>query len=102
MFSFATLIIHSAFQTSRKDPTINEASSYLDLSPLYGNNQKEQDTVRTHTQGELWPDTWARSVFPSPSNPFLLFYDNILSHSLSDRLGLMPPHVVALLVIFSR
>ncbi|KAK4706087.1 linoleate 10R-lipoxygenase, partial [Phenoliferia sp. Uapishka_3] len=54
-------------------------SSYLDLSPLYGNNQTEQNTVRSFEQGELWPDCWA-----------------------SDRLGLMPPHVAALLVVFSR
>ncbi|KAL8280766.1 hypothetical protein RQP46_006770 [Phenoliferia psychrophenolica] len=69
----------SAFQTSRTDPTINDTSSYLDLSPLYGNNQEEQNTVRTGKQGELWPDTWA-----------------------SSRLGLMPPHVVALLILFAR
>ncbi|KAL8280760.1 hypothetical protein RQP46_006764 [Phenoliferia psychrophenolica] len=79
LFGFATLIIHSAFQTSRTDPSINETSSYLDLSVLYGVNQKEQNAVRTFKQGELWPDTWA-----------------------SDRLGLMPPHVAALLVIFCR
>lgn len=35
LFAFATVIIHSCFQTSREDPNINEASSYLDLSPLY-------------------------------------------------------------------
>ncbi|KAK4702162.1 linoleate 10R-lipoxygenase, partial [Phenoliferia sp. Uapishka_3] len=79
LFSFATLVIHSAFQTSRQDPSINEASSYLDLSPLYGNNQAEQNTVRTFKQGLLFPDVWA-----------------------SERLGLMPPHVVALLVMFCR
>ncbi|BGP18046.1 hypothetical protein JCM10213_008418 [Rhodosporidiobolus nylandii] len=79
LFSFATIIIHSAFQTSREDATINEASSYLDLSPLYGNNEAEQKTVRTFEQGKLFPDVIA-----------------------SSRLFFMPPSVVALLVIFNR
>lgn len=79
LFSFATIIIHSAFQTSRDDPTINETSSYLDLSPLYGKDQEEQNGVRTFEQGHLHPDIIA-----------------------SSRLFFMPPSVVALLVIFSR
>ncbi|GJN92760.1 hypothetical protein Rhopal_005798-T1 [Rhodotorula paludigena] len=79
LFSFATIIIHSAFQTSRDDPTINETSSYLDLSPLYGKDQEEQNGVRTFEQGRLHPDIIA-----------------------SSRLFFMPPSVVALLVIFSR
>ncbi|GAA5952514.1 hypothetical protein JCM21900_003401 [Sporobolomyces salmonicolor] len=79
LFSFATIIIHSCFQTSRTDPSVNEASSYLDLSPLYGNNLDEQATVRTYTQGLLYPDVIA-----------------------SSRLFFMPPSVVALLVVFSR
>jgi hypothetical protein len=34
------------------DPVV----SYLDLSPIYGNNQAEQDKIRTHVQGEIYPD----------------------------------------------
>ncbi|GAA5921037.1 hypothetical protein JCM1841_005069 [Sporobolomyces salmonicolor] len=79
LFSFATIIIHSCFQTSRTDPSVNEASSYLDLSPLYGNNLDEQATVRTYSQGLLHPDVIA-----------------------SSRLFFMPPSVVAVLVVFSR
>ncbi|BGP26129.1 fatty acid oxygenase PpoA [Rhodotorula toruloides] len=79
LFSFATIIIHSCFQTSRDDPNINETSSYLDLSPLYGINQKEMDGVRTYEQGRLHPDVVA-----------------------SNRLFFMPPSVVALLIVFSR
>lgn len=56
LFSFATLIIHSAFETNQKDPHINDTSSYLDLSPLYGNSQAEQDTVRSKEHGRLYPD----------------------------------------------
>ncbi|GAA5912247.1 hypothetical protein JCM6882_005206 [Rhodosporidiobolus microsporus] len=79
LFAFATIIIHSAFQTGREDGNINEASSYLDLSPLYGNNADEQKTVRSFEQGKLFPDVIA-----------------------SNRLFFMPPAVVALLVMFNR
>ncbi|GAA6004081.1 hypothetical protein JCM10207_002416 [Rhodosporidiobolus poonsookiae] len=79
LFSFATVIIHSAFQSGREDPCINEASSYLDLSPLYGNTYDEQKTVRSFIQGQLFPDVIA-----------------------SSRLFFMPPAVVALLVVFNR
>lgn len=31
----ATLVTHSCFETDMHNPEINNASSYLDLSPLY-------------------------------------------------------------------
>jgi len=43
---------------------INNTSSYLDLSPLYGTNQEEQNSVRTFKNGLLKPDTYAD---PRPS-----------------------------------
>jgi hypothetical protein len=46
-FSFATIVIHECFQTSRTNPWINETSSYVDLSTLYGNTEKEQVRVRS-------------------------------------------------------
>ena len=45
-FAFADLVIHSIFNTDRKDSTINNASSYLDLSPLYGSTEAQVDSVR--------------------------------------------------------
>ncbi|KAJ7126174.1 heme peroxidase [Mycena epipterygia] len=42
-FAFADLVIHSVFNTSHTDLTINTTSSYLDLSILYGNSQKDVD-----------------------------------------------------------
>jgi len=47
------------FRSSHTDPNISETSSYLDLSPLYGSNQKEQDLVRTFVDGKLKPDTFS-------------------------------------------
>ncbi|GAA5956098.1 hypothetical protein JCM21900_002592 [Sporobolomyces salmonicolor] len=79
LFAFATCITHSVFNTNRADPSINDASSYLDLSPVYGNNEKDQQTVRTFEQGRIYPDVVA-----------------------SQRLFLMPPGTVALLIVFSR
>ncbi|KAL5117193.1 hypothetical protein ACEQ8H_004881 [Pleosporales sp. CAS-2024a] len=78
-FSFATIVIHECFQTSRTDPWINETSSYVDLSTLYGNTDKEQVRVRTYCNGGIYPDSIA-----------------------SERIMMMPPGVVAVLLMFSR
>ncbi|EMD61935.1 hypothetical protein COCSADRAFT_38736 [Bipolaris sorokiniana ND90Pr] len=78
-FSFATIVIHECFQTSRTDPWINETSSYVDLSTLYGNTEKEQKRVRTYKNGLIFPDSIA-----------------------SERIMMMPPGVVAVLLLFSR
>ena len=78
-FSFATVVIHECFQTSKTDPWVNETSSYVDLSTLYGNTEKEQKRVRTYKNGTIWPDSIA-----------------------SDRIMMMPPGVIAVLLLFSR
>ncbi|KAF8653539.1 hypothetical protein AX16_003904 [Volvariella volvacea WC 439] len=79
-FSFAALVIHTVFRTSHKDVSINDTSSYVDLSPLYGTNQKEQDALRVRDgRGLLYPDVFAE-----------------------DRLMLLPPAVCVILVLFSR
>ena len=78
-FSFATIVIHECFQTSRSNPWINETSSYVDLSTLYGNTGKDQERVRTRHNGLIFPDSIA-----------------------SERIMMMPPGVVAVLLMFSR
>ena len=79
-FAFADLIIHNIFNTDAKDWTKNNASSYLDLSPLYGTSQEEVDLVRKHDgTGKLHNDVFADA-----------------------RLIYMPPAVCALLVLLSR
>ncbi|QRV74358.1 heme peroxidase [Ceratobasidium sp. AG-Ba] len=79
-FSFATLVIHTCFRTNHADPTINETSSYVDLAPLYGNSQDDQDSVRR------WDGTgrMKEDVFTE------------------NRLLFLPPAVCALLVLFCR
>jgi linoleate 10R-lipoxygenase len=70
----------SVFRTSHRDVNINETSSYVDLAPLYGNNQQDQDKLRRRDgTGKLYPDVFAE-----------------------DRLLLLPPAVCVLLVLFSR
>jgi hypothetical protein len=55
------------------------ASSYLDLSPLYGSSQTEQNLVRTFQNGTLKPDSYS-----------------------DKRLEVFPPGVAALMICFNR
>jgi linoleate 10R-lipoxygenase len=60
--------------------TINETSSYVDLAPLYGNNEETLNMIRVpNGRGLLLPDTFAE-----------------------ERLLLFPPACCALLVLFNR
>jgi linoleate 10R-lipoxygenase len=79
-FAFADLVIHSIFDTDHTDWAINNASSYLDLSPLYGSSADAVDSIRRKDgTGRLWEDVFADS-----------------------RLLLMPPSTCALLVLLCR
>lgn len=59
LFYFATIIIHDIFRTDDKDNTKVATSSYLDLGPLYGHNQEDQDKVREGKDGLLKKDTFS-------------------------------------------
>lgn len=79
-FAFADLVIHSIFNTSHSDWGINNTSSYLDLSVLYGNSEAELDGVRANDgTGKLKPDCFA-----------------------DVRLLMMPPASCALLILLNR
>lgn len=79
-FAFADLVVHSIFNTDHDDWTKNKNSSYLDLSVLYGSNQKQQDSVRKKDgSGKLHDDVFA-----------------------DGRLLMMPPATCALLVLLNR
>ncbi|KAL0959663.1 hypothetical protein HGRIS_011365 [Hohenbuehelia grisea] len=81
IFAFASIVTHSLFRTDQRDWTMNNASSYLDLSPVYGDNQAAQDKVRDKDAGRglLYPDTFSE-----------------------ERLLFLPAATSVLLVIFSR
>jgi Animal haem peroxidase len=67
------------FHTSYQDVNINMASSYLDLSPLYGSSQAEQNLIRTFKYGTLKQDTYS-----------------------DRRLEVFPPGVAGLMICFNR
>jgi len=70
----------SVFRTSHTNVSINETSSYVDLAPLYGNNEETMNKIRVRDgRGLILPDTFAE-----------------------DRLLMLPPAVCVLLVLFSR
>ena len=99
IFGFAAIVTHSLFRTNYKNMNFNNASSYLDLSPLYGDSQfcthrlfsvrltvdsadqAAQDLVRDKVSGRglLHPDTFSE-----------------------ERLTFLPPTASVLLVLFSR
>ncbi|TVY26923.1 Psi-producing oxygenase A [Lachnellula hyalina] len=59
LFYLATVIIHDIFRTDHNDFNNSMTSSYLDLSPLYGSSQEEQNTVRSFKDGKLKPDCFS-------------------------------------------
>ncbi|KAG6848129.1 hypothetical protein H0H93_003124, partial [Arthromyces matolae] len=81
IFAFGSIVTHTLFRTDPRNIHINNASSYLDLSPIYGDNQASQDKVRDKSSGRglLYPDTFSE-----------------------DRLLLHPPINNVILVLFSR
>ncbi|KAF2792478.1 hypothetical protein K505DRAFT_246585 [Melanomma pulvis-pyrius CBS 109.77] len=79
LFYVASIIIHDCFRTDHQDYSNSLTSSYLDLSPLYGSNQIEQDQMRTRVDGKLKPDCFSEA-----------------------RLLFFPPGVGALLIMFNR
>ena len=79
LFYLASIIIHDLFRTDHWDNTKTKTSSYLDLSPLYGCEQSEQDKMRTFKDGKIKPDCFS-----------------------SKRVLGFPPGVGAMLIMFNR
>lgn len=79
LFYLASIIIHDCFRTDRNNYWNSKTSSYLDLAPLYGSNKEEQELMRTHKDGKIWPDCFSEK-----------------------RLLNFPPGVGVLLIMFNR
>ncbi|RDA87814.1 hypothetical protein CP532_2958 [Ophiocordyceps camponoti-leonardi (nom. inval.)] len=79
LWYWATIVIHDIFDTSQTNPNINNASSYLDLSPLYGRTKEACASMRTFKDGKIKPDSFAER-----------------------RLIAIPPGVCVMLVMFNR
>ncbi|KAJ7208882.1 heme peroxidase [Mycena pura] len=90
IFAFASIVTHSVFRTDFIDWNINNTSSYLDLSPLYGISQATQDLVRNKDQGRglLYPDTFSeeRLMFLPPAASVILVILNRNHNYIADML----------------
>ncbi|KAI9647411.1 hypothetical protein NHQ30_003796 [Ciborinia camelliae] len=102
LFYLATIIIHDLFLTvlipvvddgiffhgfveeanhaeqDHDDMTKSKTSSYLDLAPLYGCNQEEQNVVRAFEDGKLKPDCFSSKRilgFPPGVGVFLIMFN---------------------------
>ncbi|PLB54999.1 heme peroxidase [Aspergillus steynii IBT 23096] len=87
LFYIASIIIHDLFQTDRDDGTTSVTSSYLDLSPLYGNNSDEQSLVRTFKDGKLKPDCFSsrRALgFPPGVCVILIMFNRFHNHVVDE------------------
>ncbi|KAF4618581.1 hypothetical protein D9613_009684 [Agrocybe pediades] len=81
IFAYAAIVTHSLFRTNpNKDKVhLNMTSTYLDLSPLNGENQEKQDKVRDKEGGRgrglLYPDVFSeeRPRFLVPATSALLY-----------------------------
>ncbi|KAF8066828.1 heme peroxidase [Lyophyllum atratum] len=88
-FAFADLVIHSIFNTDHHDWTINRASSYLDLSILYGSSEAQVNQVRRKDgTGKLWDDVFAdnRLLFMPPASCALLVLMNRNHNYIAEKL----------------
>jgi hypothetical protein len=73
--AFADLVSHSILNTIQLDWIVNGASSYPNLSVLYGSNCAQVDLVRRKDgSGKLWDDVFAdgRLLFITPDSCALL------------------------------
>ncbi|KAL2369279.1 prostaglandin-endoperoxide synthase 1 [Blastomyces gilchristii SLH14081] len=90
-FSWASLIIHDLFQTDPRNQHISKTSSYLDLSTLYGDNQDEQDQIRTFEGGKLKVDSFsdARLIALPPACSVILVMLNRFHNYVVEQLALI-------------
>lgn len=94
LWYWASIIIHDCFRTDHQDFNNSLTSSYLDLSPLYGSNQTEQDGVRTFKDGKLKPDCFAERRllgFPPGVGCLLIMFNRFHNH-VADQLAIINEH----------
>lgn len=101
IFAFAAIVTHSLFRTDHRNIHINNASSFLDLSPLYGDS-----TCRFHSGVALVTDIPSPSLDQAAQDKVRdkatgrgLLYPDTFSE---ERLLFLPAAASVLLVIFSR
>ncbi|KAH7322623.1 heme peroxidase [Stachybotrys elegans] len=89
LWYWATIIIHDLFDTNREDGNINDSSSYLDLTPLYGRTLEAQKSIRTLKDGKLKPDCFAdkRMIGNPPGVCILLIMFNRFHNHVATNLA---------------
>ncbi|CAK4030530.1 hypothetical protein BP6252_07663 [Lecanosticta acicola] len=89
LFYLATIIVHDIFRTNDLNWTKADNSSYLDLSPLYGNSEESQRNVRTMKDGKLKPDSFseARLLGFPPGVAALMCSFNRFHNYVADQLS---------------
>ena len=83
----ASIITHDLFRTSHRDHSSTSTSSYLDLAPLYGSNQEDQDLIRTFKDGKIQPDTFSeRRIhgFPSGVGVLLIMFNRFHNYTVEQ------------------
>ncbi|KAK0295979.1 hypothetical protein LTS00_005264 [Friedmanniomyces endolithicus] len=83
LFYLASIIIHDIFKTDHSNFNISTTSSYLDLSPLYGNNWEEQKRMRTFEDGKIRPDCFSEPrllTFPAGVGALLVMFNRYHNH----------------------
>ncbi|KAL9089341.1 MAG: hypothetical protein Q9159_002557 [Coniocarpon cinnabarinum] len=91
IFYWASIIIHDLFQTDHHDFSKSQTSSYLDLSPLYGDVQEDQDRIRTFKDGKLKLDCFAEHrllTFPPGCGVILIMF-NRFHNFVADNLAII-------------
>lgn len=68
----------------------SQTSSYLDLSPLYGDVQEDQDQLRTFKDGKIKPDCFCEHrllTFPPGVGVMLIMFNRFHNHIAEVRLS---------------
>ena len=87
LFYLASIIVHDLFRTDHRDYATSLTSSYLDLSPLYGSNQEEQNQMRTFVDGRLKPDCFSEArllFFPPGVGCLLIMFNRFHNHVVEN------------------
>lgn len=87
LFYLASIIIHDLFRTSHDDYRISDTSSYLDLSPLYGSDWKEQKRMRTFKDGKILPDCFSETrllAFPPGVGTLLIMFNRFHNYTVEQ------------------
>lgn len=89
LYYWASLIIHDLFQTDHQDFNISQTSSYLDLSTLYGDDQEDQNNIRTFKDGLIKPDCFmeSRVLGMPPGCGVLLIMFNRFHNFVAEQLA---------------